>query len=179
MLFETRPVNGAIVPSVQTGTLIKVGCGSERFWCIVSQIKRNGRIVAIVDNDLISLPWHCGDCVHLKLDNILESSENGDSTHLSILQLAMSPLALLPLSPARARSYRLPSARSPVLRRHSARFPTTRMLLGTLNHTSSLPILLTSCRTRAPPLTQAKNLPDRDSQSHARSIAAPTPRLPG
>ena len=85
MLFETRPVNGAIVPAVQTGTLIKVGCGSERFWCIVSQIKRNGRIVAIVDNDLISLPWHCGDCVHLKLENVLESSENGDSTHLSNL----------------------------------------------------------------------------------------------
>ena len=82
---NARPVTGAIVPAVQTGTLIKVGCGGERFWCIVSQIKRNGRIVAIVDNDLISLPWHCGDCVHLKLENVLESSENGDSTHLSNL----------------------------------------------------------------------------------------------
>ena len=98
----------------------------------------------------------------------MESSENGDSTHLSILQLAMSPLALLPLSPARARSYRLPSARSPVLRRHSARFPTTRMLLGTLDHTSSFP-----CPAHKLPHTSAPPNPSKEPARQGHSVTCP------
>ena len=83
-MFETRP-NEARVPAVKKGTLIKVGCCGERFWCIVSEIKRDGRVLAQVDNDLVWLPWQCGDLLHLKLENILETSEKGDSAHLSAL----------------------------------------------------------------------------------------------
>ena len=83
-MFETR-TNKARVPAVKKGTLIKVGCCGERFWCIVSEIERDGRVLAKVDNDLVWLPWHFGDYVHLKLDNILETSENADSMHLSNL----------------------------------------------------------------------------------------------
>ena len=83
-MFETRP-NEARVPAVKKGTLIKVGCCGERFWCIVSEIKRDGRVLAQVDNDLVWLPWQCGDLLHLKLENILETSEKGDSANLSAL----------------------------------------------------------------------------------------------
>ena len=83
-MFETRP-NKARVPAVKKGTLIKVGCCGERFWCIVSEIKRDGRVLAQVDNDLVWLPWQCGDCLHLKLENILETSEKIDGAHLSNL----------------------------------------------------------------------------------------------
>ena len=83
-MFETRP-NKARVPAVKKGTLIKVGCCGERFWCIVSEIKRDGRVLAQVDNDLVWLPWQCGDLLHLKLENILETSEKGDSANLSAL----------------------------------------------------------------------------------------------
>ena len=51
-MFETRP-NEARVPAVHKGTLkIKVGCCGEIFWCIASEIERDGRVLAIVDNDL-------------------------------------------------------------------------------------------------------------------------------
>ena len=84
MLFETR-LTEARDPIVKKGTLIKVGCNGERFWCIVSQIEGDGRVGAIVDNELLRLPWHCGDPLHLKLENVLETSENVDSAHLSNL----------------------------------------------------------------------------------------------
>ena len=84
MLFETRQTE-ARDPIVKRGTLIKVGCNGERFWCIVSQIEGDGRVGAVVDNELLRLPWHCGDPLHLKLENVLETSENVDSAHLSNL----------------------------------------------------------------------------------------------
>ena len=84
MLFETRQTE-ARDPIVKRGTLIKVGCNGERFWCIVSQIEGDGRVGAVVDNELLRLPWQCGDHLHLKLDNILETSENIDSAQLSNL----------------------------------------------------------------------------------------------
>ena len=84
MLFETRSKE-ATIPTVRKGTLIKVGCCGERFWCIVSDIKRNGRVLALVDNDLVWLPWQWGDPLHLELENVLETSENIDGAHLSNL----------------------------------------------------------------------------------------------
>ena len=84
MLFETRR-NDATIPTVEKGTLIKVGCCGERFWCIVREIERDGRVLALVDNDLVWLPWQWGDPLHLKLENVLETSENVDEAHLSNL----------------------------------------------------------------------------------------------
>ena len=84
MLFETR-LTEARDPIVKKGTLIKVGCNGERFWCIVSQIEGDGRVGAIVDNELLRLPWHCGDPLHLKLENVLETSEKEDGAHFAAL----------------------------------------------------------------------------------------------
>ena len=67
---------------MQKGTLIKVGCCGERFWCSVSDIQRDERVIALVDNDLVWLPWQSGYPLHLKLENVLETSENIDGAHL-------------------------------------------------------------------------------------------------
>ena len=40
-------------PSVDEGTLIKVGIRGERFWCRVKRVRADGALVAIVDNNLI------------------------------------------------------------------------------------------------------------------------------
>ena len=66
-MFETRP-NEARVPAVKKGTLIKVGCCGERFWCIVSEIERDGRVLAKVDNDLVWLTWQKCAREHASLD---------------------------------------------------------------------------------------------------------------
>ena len=45
MLFETR-LTEARDPIVRNGTLIRIGCNGERFWCVVREIKRDGRVLA-------------------------------------------------------------------------------------------------------------------------------------
>ena len=80
--FEIRDRANA-PPKVKAGTMIKVGCSGERFWCIVRQIAGDGQILASVDNQLIRLPWRCGDLLDLKSHNILETLENLESVHLS------------------------------------------------------------------------------------------------
>ena len=51
----------------------------------MSDIKRDGRVLALVDNDLVWLPWQWGCPLHLKLENVLKTSENIDGAHLSNL----------------------------------------------------------------------------------------------
>ena len=84
MLFETRR-NDATIPTVQKGTLIKVGCCDERFWCVVREAKSDERILAVVDNHLIRLPWRFGNLLYVKLDNVLETSEEEDGANFSAL----------------------------------------------------------------------------------------------
>ena len=84
MIFETR-LTEARDPIVRNGTLIKVGCNGERFWCVVREAKSHEQILAVVDNHLIRLPWRFGHLLDVKLDNVLETSEKGDSAHLSAL----------------------------------------------------------------------------------------------
>ena len=51
----------------------------------MSDIKRNRRVLALVDNDLVWLPWQWGCPRHIKLDNVLKTSENINGAHLSNL----------------------------------------------------------------------------------------------
>ena len=51
----------------------------------MSDIKRDGRVLALVDNDLVWLPWQWGCPRHIKLDNVLKTSENINGAHLSNL----------------------------------------------------------------------------------------------
>ena len=70
---------------MRNGTLIKVGCNRERFWCVVREIKGDEQILAAVDNHLIRLPWRFGHLVDVKLDNVLETSEKEDGAHFAAL----------------------------------------------------------------------------------------------
>lgn len=72
-------------PNVQDGMLIKVGIRGERFWCKVKRVRRDGALVAIVDNDLIKSPWRCGDEIVVQLQHVLETSDPKDTTLASLL----------------------------------------------------------------------------------------------
>ena len=85
MLFETR-LTEAGDPIVKKGTLMKVGCNGERFWCVVREAnKGDEQKLAAVDNHLIRLPWRFGHLLDVKLDNVLETSEKDDGAHFAAL----------------------------------------------------------------------------------------------
>ena len=57
--FEVRDKNRKR-PKVELGVLIKVGVRGERFWCKVKRVRKDGALVAIVDNELLKSPWKVG-----------------------------------------------------------------------------------------------------------------------
>ena len=83
-------------PSVDAGTLIKVGIRGERFWCRVKRVREDGVLVATVDNDLIKSPWKCGDEIVVQHKHVLETSDPTDTTLASLLSaLGSSEAAML------------------------------------------------------------------------------------
>lgn len=82
--FELRDVTRR-PPSMHVGTLIKVGVRGERFWCQIDRIRRDGSLVAIVDNDLLKSPWKCGDEVVVQRKHVIETADPNDLTFASLL----------------------------------------------------------------------------------------------
>jgi hypothetical protein len=74
-------------PSVDEGTLIKVGIRGERFWCRVKRVRADGALVAIVDNDLIKSPWRCGDEIVVQCKHVLETLDPKDMSLASLLSV--------------------------------------------------------------------------------------------
>ena len=65
--------------------LIKVGVRGERFWCKVNRVRKDGALVAIVDNDLLRSPWKVGDELAVHPEHVLETSDPNDMTFVSLL----------------------------------------------------------------------------------------------
>ena len=74
-------------PSVDEGTLIKVGIRGERFWCRVKRVRADGALVAIVDNNLIKSPWRCGDEIVVQRKHVLETLDPKDMSLASLLSV--------------------------------------------------------------------------------------------
>ena len=56
--------------------LIKVGVRAERFWAKVKRVRKDGALIAIVDNDLIKSPWKVGDEIVVLPEHVLETSDS-------------------------------------------------------------------------------------------------------
>lgn len=84
--FEVRD-SSRRQPSVDEGTLIKVGIRGERFWCRVKSVRVDGSLVAIVDNHLIKSPWTCGDEIVVQRKHVLETLDPGDMSLASLLSV--------------------------------------------------------------------------------------------
>lgn len=73
--FETRDRNRKRL-KVEPGVLIKVGVRAERFWAKVKRVRKDGALIAIVDNDLIKSPWKVGDEIVVLPEHVLETSDS-------------------------------------------------------------------------------------------------------
>ena len=93
--FEVRDRNRKR-PKVEPGVLIKVGVRGERFWCKVQRVRKDGALVAIVDNELFKSPWRVGHEIVVLPEHVLETSDPNDMTFASLLSvLGSSEAAML------------------------------------------------------------------------------------
>jgi len=93
--FEVRDRNRKR-PKVEPGVLIKVGVRGERFWCKVRGVRKDGALVAIVDNELFKSPWRVGHELVVLPEHVLETSDPNDMTFASLLSvLGSSEAAML------------------------------------------------------------------------------------
>ena len=93
--FEMRDRNRKR-PKVEPGVLIKVGVRGERFWCKVQRVRKDGALVAIVDNELVKSPWRVGHELVVLPEHVLETSDPNDMTFASLLSvLGSSEAAML------------------------------------------------------------------------------------
>lgn len=92
--FEVRDKNRKR-PKVEPGVLIKVGVRGERFWCKVKGVRKDGALVAIVDNDLLRSPWKVGDEIVVLHEHVLETSDPSDMTFASLLSALHSSEAAM------------------------------------------------------------------------------------
>ena len=93
--FEVRDKNRKR-PKVEPGVLIKVGVRGERFWCKVRGVRKDGALVAIVDNELLKSPWKVGDEIVVLHEHVLETSDPSDMTFASLRSvLGSSEAAML------------------------------------------------------------------------------------
>ena len=75
--FETRDAN-TDTPPVSVGCFVKVGIRGERFWCKVQGVSGDGKLHAIVDNDLSRSAWRRGHNLVLQSEHVLESADVRD-----------------------------------------------------------------------------------------------------
>ena len=93
--FEVRDKNRKR-PKVEPGVLIKVGVQGERFWCKVRGVRKDGALVAMVDNELLKSPWKVGHEIVVLPEHVLETSDPSDMTFASLLSvLGSSEAAML------------------------------------------------------------------------------------
>jgi len=93
--FEVRDKNRKR-PKVEPGVLIKVGVRGERFWCKVRGVRKDGALVAIIDNELLKSPWKVGHEIVVLPEHVLETSDPNDMTFASLLSaLGSSEAAML------------------------------------------------------------------------------------
>ena len=93
--FEVRDRNRKR-SKVEPGVLIKVGVRGERFWCKVQRVRKDGALVAIVDNELLKSPWKVGHELVVLPEHVLETSDPNDMTFASLLSvLGSSEAAML------------------------------------------------------------------------------------
>ena len=93
--FEVRDKNRKR-PNVEPGVWIKVGFRGERFWCKVKRVRKDGALVATVDNELLKSQWKVGDEIIVLLEHVLETSGPSDMTFESLLSvLGLSEAAML------------------------------------------------------------------------------------
>ena len=90
-LVERRPGDAA-PPSVSIGTFVKVSIRDERFWCRVRDVRRDGTLSALVDNDLWRSPWKQGDVIRLQMCHVLETSEPEDAVVFGALAASLGSL---------------------------------------------------------------------------------------
>ena len=65
---------------------MKVGIRGERFWCKVESMSGDGKLHAIVDNDLLRSAWPRGHKLVLQREHVLESASVAEQ--LSFRRLA-------------------------------------------------------------------------------------------
>ena len=93
--FEVRDRNRKR-QKVEPGALIKVGVRGERFWCKVQRVRKDGALVAIVDNELLKSPWRVGHELVVLPEHVLETSDPNDMTFASLISvLGSSEAAML------------------------------------------------------------------------------------
>lgn len=71
--FEVRDASSD-PPPVSAGCFVKVGIRGERFWCKVESVSGDGKLHAIVDNDLLRSAWPRGHKLVLQRQHVLESA---------------------------------------------------------------------------------------------------------
>jgi len=71
--FETRDAS-TDPPPVSVGCFVKVGIRGERFWCKVEGVSGDGKLYAIVDNELLRSAWRRGHKLVLQREHVLESA---------------------------------------------------------------------------------------------------------
>ena len=94
--FEVRD-KSVKQPVVYAGTLIKVGTRGGRFWCRVKWVRWDGALVVTVDNDLIKLPWKCGDEIVVQQEHVLETCDPTDMTFAGLLAASRAVIILADL----------------------------------------------------------------------------------
>ena len=57
---------------------MKVGIRGERFWCKVESMSGDGKLHAIVDNELLRSAWRRGHNLVLQSEHVLESADVRD-----------------------------------------------------------------------------------------------------
>ena len=76
--FETRDAS-IDTPRVSVGCFVKVGIRGERFWCKVQGVSGDGKLHAIVDNNLLRSAWRPGHKLVLQSgEHVLESADVRD-----------------------------------------------------------------------------------------------------
>ena len=86
-MFELRDTQKP-KPDVKAGTWAKVGYQNERFWCRVREVRVDGSLIGVVDNNLVYSLWRRGDAIVFQHSHVLEVTEPCDA--LTIRSLAAS-----------------------------------------------------------------------------------------
>ena len=63
---------------MSVGCFVKVGVRGERFWCKVLNTSEDGKLHAVVDNDLLNSAWPRGHKLVIQHEHVLEVADVAD-----------------------------------------------------------------------------------------------------